>query len=66
MPFSIRLYRRFPVHCSVMYHGGLLPWTRHGLKPSAERMKTLGQFAVACWADMKRSHPQNSHQGCQR
>ena len=23
MPFSIRPYRRFPVQCSVTYHGGL-------------------------------------------
>ena len=23
MPFTIRLYQRFPVHCSVTYHDGL-------------------------------------------
>ena len=23
MPFTLRLYQRFPVHCSVTYHAGL-------------------------------------------
>jgi len=23
MPFTLRLYQRFPVHCSVTYHTGL-------------------------------------------
>ena len=28
MPFSIRHFRRFPVHCSVTYHAG--PFQGHG------------------------------------
>jgi len=23
MPYTLRLYQRFPVHCSVTYHAGL-------------------------------------------
>ena len=38
MPFSIRPYRRFPVHCAVTYHAG--PFQGQG---------TVWNFSCAGW-----------------
>ena len=52
MPFTLRLYQRFPVHGSVTYNAGPFKGQRYGLEPFVERVETLGRFALAGWADV--------------
>ena len=50
MPFTLRLYQRFPVHCSVTYHTGLFQgqgtvwnFSRIGWKLSGDVPLQVGQ-----------------------